>query len=29
MRFFENCNFEYKEDKVTMQMLNLNTKLLK
>ena len=26
MQFFENCNFEYKEDKVTMQMLNFNTK---
>ena len=26
MRFFENCSFEYKEDKVTMQMFNLNTK---
>ena len=26
MRFFENCYFEYKEDKVAMQMLNLNTK---
>ena len=28
MPLFENCNFEYKEDKVTMQMLNLNTKTI-
>ena len=28
MRFFENCYFEYKEDKVAMQMLNLNTKTI-
>ena len=28
MRFFENCYFEYKEDKVAMQMLNLDTKTI-
>ena len=28
MRCCENCNLEYKEDKATTQMLNLNTKTI-